>query len=237
MAKGKDPAFLFYPGDWLGGTLGMSFEEKGAYLEVLVLQWNCHRITSEAAKRLVGEDLWLRIAHKFQVDAKGFFNQRLETEKIKRRKHSEKQTDNANKRWAKKNKSGNATALPLENENINEDKSKNIVLKGVQGENWLDQQGRRWTEVKNKWFEDFRWREKICRDTNLSMVQVDKLTQDFVADLELKDDYKDVPGLKRHFVNWYKKHHNGSKVNGAINPNGSGKLGTSAARIKAAGEW
>ena len=25
----KDPAFLFYPGDWLGGTMGMTLEEKG----------------------------------------------------------------------------------------------------------------------------------------------------------------------------------------------------------------
>ena len=26
----KDPAFLFYPNDWLGGTIGMSFEEVRA---------------------------------------------------------------------------------------------------------------------------------------------------------------------------------------------------------------
>lgn len=120
----KDPAFLFYPGDWLGGTLGMSFEEKGAYLELLVLQWNCHRITNDAAKRLVGEELWHRISHKFSADGNGFFNERLETEKIKRRKHSEKQSDNANKRWAAE-KSGNATALPLEDEDENENRNEN----------------------------------------------------------------------------------------------------------------
>lgn len=34
----KSPAFLFYPGDWLGGTLGMTLEEKGAYMELLILQ-------------------------------------------------------------------------------------------------------------------------------------------------------------------------------------------------------
>jgi len=30
----KDPAFLFYPNDYIGGTMGMTFEEK-------VHIWNC----------------------------------------------------------------------------------------------------------------------------------------------------------------------------------------------------
>ena len=232
-------AFLFYPGDWLGGTMGMSFEEKGAYLEILVMQWNCHRISETYAKRLVGEELWLRISHKFEADGNGFFNKRLETEKIKRRQHSEKQSDNARKRWEKEVSIGNATAMPLEDENINENVSVS-VLKGVQGEVWLDLHGKTWEEVKNKWFDDFRWREKICIDFSIPIIQVDKLTQEFVKDLELKDDYKDVPGLKRHFVNWYKKHHNGGKINGGTSANngtGSKKLGTSDARTEALKNW
>jgi uncharacterized protein YdaU (DUF1376 family) len=36
----KDPAFLFYPTDWLGGTMGMTFEQKGAYMNFLMLQFN-----------------------------------------------------------------------------------------------------------------------------------------------------------------------------------------------------
>ena len=42
----KDPAFLFYPNDWLGGTIGMSFEEKGAYMELLIAQFNLGHMTS-----------------------------------------------------------------------------------------------------------------------------------------------------------------------------------------------
>lgn len=112
----KDPAFLFYPGDWLGGTIGMTFEEKGAYLELLVMQWNCHRITEDDAKKLVGKKLWARIKRKFLCDNDGFFNQRLQDEKDKRKAHSDKQKANAEKRW---HKSGNAMALPLENINEN----------------------------------------------------------------------------------------------------------------------
>ena len=117
----KDPAFLFYPGDWLGGTMGMSLEEKGAYLELLVMQWNSGRITDAAAKRLVGEQLWHKLSHKFSADGNGLFNQRLEHEKQKRKKHSEKQSINAKKRWS----GGNATALPLEAENENKIENEN----------------------------------------------------------------------------------------------------------------
>jgi hypothetical protein len=42
----KDPAFLFYPNDYIGGTMGMTFEEKGAYMELLMLQFNRGHMTT-----------------------------------------------------------------------------------------------------------------------------------------------------------------------------------------------
>ena len=39
-SMGKDPAFLFYPGDWTSGTQGYTFEEKGAYLTLLCVQFD-----------------------------------------------------------------------------------------------------------------------------------------------------------------------------------------------------
>lgn len=136
----KDPAFLFYPGDWLGGTMGMTFEEKGAYLELLVMQWHSHRITEAHAKRVVGNELWQKISHKFSKDDKGFFNKKLQDVIIERKKHSEKQKINANKRWNKHSCDGNAKAMPLESESedintdINKDyfgKSENLLKKEI----------------------------------------------------------------------------------------------------------
>ena len=81
----KDPAFLFYPGDWLGGTLGMSFEEKGAYMELLMMQFNRGHMTSHMIGQTVGQ-LWVKLEDKFQKDANGlYFNARLDAEKIKRK--------------------------------------------------------------------------------------------------------------------------------------------------------
>ena len=49
----KDPAFLFYPNDYMGGTLGMTLEEKGAYMELLILQFNKGHFTIDQAKKLL----------------------------------------------------------------------------------------------------------------------------------------------------------------------------------------
>ena len=162
----KDPAFLFYPGDWLGGTMGMSFEEKGAYLELLVMQWNCHRITNDAAKRLVGEPLWHKISHKFEADGNGFFNERLEQEIIKRRKHSEKQRDNANKRWVKQVCDGNTTTMPLEDENVNKSVLEEIGSEKIK-------------EIANEVWKDQIWKEQICMGLSVTMDELKKWLAQF----------------------------------------------------------
>ena len=80
----KDPAFLFYPNDYIGGTMGMTFEEKGAYIELLMLQFNRGHMTSQMIGQTVGQ-LWVKIQDKFIKDNDGlYFNARLELE-IKKR--------------------------------------------------------------------------------------------------------------------------------------------------------
>jgi len=81
---GTDPAFLFYPNDYIGGTMGMTFEEKGAYIELLMLQFNRGHMTSHMIGQTVGQ-LWVKVEDKFVKDADGlWYNVRLEEEKIKR---------------------------------------------------------------------------------------------------------------------------------------------------------
>jgi uncharacterized protein YdaU (DUF1376 family) len=85
MAMSKDPAFLFYPNDFMGGTMGMSFEEKGAYIELLVLQFNRGHMTTDMVGRTVGQ-LWGQLKDKFTVDDQGlFYNERLDLEMNKRK--------------------------------------------------------------------------------------------------------------------------------------------------------
>ena len=126
----KDPAFLFYPGDWLGGTLGMSFEEKGAYLELLMLQFNRGHMTSHMIGQTVGQ-LWETIKGKFELDSDGlYFNRRLDEEKEKRQNYTKSRNNN---RFGKNqhqnndiNTLGHMTPhMENENEDVNKDEGLN----------------------------------------------------------------------------------------------------------------
>jgi len=116
----KDPAFLFYPADYISGTMGMTFEEKGAYIELLMYQFNCGHMTSHMVGRMVGQ-LWDNIKHKFKQDDDGnWYNVRLDVEKDKRRTYSESRRNNlkGTNQYTKKER-GHMTSH-VENVNINE---------------------------------------------------------------------------------------------------------------------
>lgn len=128
---GKDPAFLFYPNDWIGGTMGMTFEEKGAYMELLMMQFNRGHMTSDMIGQTVGQ-LWVKIQDKFEKDSSGkFFNRRLEEEQEKRKDFTLSRRNNLegkNQYTKSKKKVGHMEghmSSHMENENENEDSIKN----------------------------------------------------------------------------------------------------------------
>lgn len=123
----KDPAFLFYSSDFLTGTMMMTDCEVGQYIRLLCYQHQAGHFDATAMQRLCGGNPSASLSAKFIKDSNGlFFNERLEAEVIKRKAHSEKQRDNANKRWQS---NGNATAMPLEDEN------ENVIEKEIKREN------------------------------------------------------------------------------------------------------
>ena len=90
----KDPAFLFYPNDYIGGTMGMTFEEKGAYMELLMLQFNRGHMTTHMIGLTVGQ-IWVKIQDKFIQDSEGnWFNERLDLEKERRKTFTESRRNN-----------------------------------------------------------------------------------------------------------------------------------------------
>lgn len=95
----KDPAFLFYPGDWLGGTLTMTRYHKGAYMDLLMAQFNNGHLSMSDIEYILGEkDLYLWesvLKKKFKIDQAGnFFNEKLEREVIKRKNFTQSRRDN-----------------------------------------------------------------------------------------------------------------------------------------------
>jgi uncharacterized protein YdaU (DUF1376 family) len=126
----KDPAFLFYPGDWVSGTMGMTFEEKGAYFELLMAQFNRGHLTSDMISRMIGQ-LWVKVQDKFIQDSKGlWYNARLEEEQLKRKNFVLTRKNNLSGNNQHKKKVGHTTSR-MENENRNENVIDNTLNKGV----------------------------------------------------------------------------------------------------------
>ena len=120
--KSKDPAFLFYPSDWIGGTMGMSFEEKGMYIELLMMQFSRGHMTPHMIGQVVGQN-WDKISHKFTQDENGlWYNERLELEKKRRKAFTDSRKNNLKGSNQHSNKSGHMggqVTNHMVNENVN----------------------------------------------------------------------------------------------------------------------
>lgn len=123
---GKDPAFLFYPGDYLGGTMGWDFSRHGMYLIMLIYQFNNGHFSLDNAISICGSS-FDDIKVKFKLDENGlFFNERLDYEINKRSKYSESRRENIKKRYEKStyvehmNNTCSTYDLHMENRNENE---------------------------------------------------------------------------------------------------------------------
>lgn len=128
----KDPAFLFYPQDFLTGTMFFNDAQIGIYIKLLCAQHQLGGIIAkDSFNSIVGENSIIR--SKFIETEDGFFNQRLMEEIEKRSIKSTNLSANAKIRWDKHKKEmqikckSNANAskkhMPIEDENVNENEN------------------------------------------------------------------------------------------------------------------
>lgn len=94
----KDPAVLWYWGDWQGGTVTLSRHLKGCYMDLLNAQFNTGHLSLDEIKTVLGSDFgssWPTLQKKFKVDNDGlYFNERLKVEKIRRSSYTESRRNN-----------------------------------------------------------------------------------------------------------------------------------------------
>jgi hypothetical protein len=89
----KDPAFLFYSSDFLTGTMFMTYEQVGKYIKLLCVQHQNGILLERDMLKICGsydEDIY----SKFIKTDKGYYNERLYNETIKRSKYSESRRNN-----------------------------------------------------------------------------------------------------------------------------------------------
>ena len=82
----KDPAFLFYPDNFILGTADLSHEEVGQYIRLLGYLHQKGHMSIRKMEKMVGK-LSDDLKEKFTKDEEGlFFNERLDVEMQKRAK-------------------------------------------------------------------------------------------------------------------------------------------------------
>lgn len=129
----KDPAFLFYPSDFLTGTMFMNNEQIGIYIRLLCSQHQHGGVIDKISfNSLVGNNEIIR--SKFIEIDLGFYNQRLANEMEKRNKKSNNISNAVKEVWEKRKKSN---AIPLENNAILKESKKKgkRILMGIVNEN------------------------------------------------------------------------------------------------------
>ncbi len=122
----KDPAFLFYPGDFMGGTMGFNRQCKGAYIDLMMGQFNMGRMTLEEVQDILGTDdfnkYWeSKLKNKFVCLEGKYFNKRLEYEIERRKTYTATRRDNLSGKATenKKPKNNEDTKIPTEEEFLN----------------------------------------------------------------------------------------------------------------------
>ncbi len=111
----KDPAFLFYPGDFSTGTQFFSDEQIGKYLRLLMAQHQTGHLEEKHMLQIC-KTYDKDVFSKFIKDSDGrYYNQRLEEETIKRRNYSKSRSENR----SHKNNTSFSYDSHMENKNEN----------------------------------------------------------------------------------------------------------------------
>jgi len=136
----KDPAILFYTGDFLNGCTDLTFEERGQYITLLCLQHQKGHLSEKTIRLSVGS-VSVDVLKKFNQDSEGnYYNERMDNEVEKRQHFLDTRYFNGKKggRPLKANNKPNRKAnnkptdnLP-ENDNINRNDYEDILNKVIE---------------------------------------------------------------------------------------------------------
>ena len=230
----KDPAFLFYPGDYLSMTMGMSRIERDCFTQLWLLQFNCWSFTEDQAKNELNEDyeeVWPVIRDKFKEENGKYYNEYLRDKIIKRMNYCRSRKQNIESYYEKKGKKGtdkgkakainNKKQIKMElNKKKEEPKTRipaqraktfkpEMIRNGVL-DIWErmspDAKKEYKREVWNCFFLDNTWMEETCRALNADKKYIEAKLKDFLNTQAASEDINTgVKALKRHFINKVKK--------------------------------
>jgi len=213
----KDPAFLFYPGDYLRDTQCLSEASQVAYDRIMCEHMRNICITQQQLKfftkklnDLEKEELMMTLK---EIDG-GYQIEWVAESICKRKDYSESRRLNR----TKKHKNISSTydkhmenENENENRNINEDREKGGVGEKGKEPNLPELHTQKYYE---KSLDDDVWQEQVCRSTKKEPYQIPKLLEQFNADMLARQEYHPtIRDYRSHFVNWVKKSETETKKN------------------------
>lgn len=149
----KDPAILFYTGDFLNGCTCLTMEERGQYITILCLQHQLGHLSEKTIRLSLGSVSVDVLKKLLQDDEGNYYNERMDIEMQKRAQFIETRINNGLKGGRPKKANAKANAKPKKKliEDINENRS----LIDIE---WL-----KWKEFKKAEF-NFKYKSKISED-------------------------------------------------------------------------
>lgn len=195
----KDPAVLFYTSDFLSGTFTMTNEQVGMYIRLLCYQHQKGKLTEKDMLAICpnrDEDVW----GKFDLEDGFYVNKRMYEEAEKRKNFTESRKKNlVSKKKSSHMESHMASHMEahMENENVNVNNS--LTKEGGMGGDF------NWESVKGYFLNADQWMYHFCSSKSVSRDSLMVLMREFINDMELRNEYKPLKELQRHFTNWYNK--------------------------------
>lgn len=178
----KDPAFLFYPGDFMTGTQFFTDEQVGKYLRLLLAQHQLGHL-KESHMIMICKSYDNDIFSKFIKDSDGnYFNQRLEDEIIKRKKYTESRRNN---RKSEKN-----ISLTYDEHMENKNKNKDININNN-------------INIIDTWFSDFENGFEITEIARINKFKVEDVKLKLIEFRKFAElNYPTYHKFVSHFKNW-----------------------------------
>ena len=174
----------------------MTFEQKGAYMELLMTQFNRGHMTSHMIGQVLGHNsgqIWEVLKDKFHIDSDGrYYNVRLEQEQIKRKLFTASRNKNIKgvNQYTKKGNNndghmdGHVTSH-MENENRNEYEllDYNTIINILYKEEILH--------------EEIMMKHKLSKDDLFSYIRL------FISNQKIeKPGKRTLVDIRKHFNNW-----------------------------------
>jgi hypothetical protein len=225
----KDPGFIFYPGDYLRDTQCLSEKAQVSYDRIMCE--HMRNICEDMSKIVVSkervdfftkrlsEDERSELFHVLVESSEGYQIEWVALSCSKRKNYTNSRASNRSNK--NKNHMNNICEhMEIENDNENTDLNNN-VLNGSLPKKLLKYKDEpdSWRLDVSKFLKDQKFKQDFCIAKSIKLPDLEKRMADFVVDLNLKMDYKDHPGIKRHFINHYKKY----VENGGVGVNGKSK--------------